>query len=254
LSILGDVPESLLDDIVNNKCIPIIGAGFSRNAELPRGFKMPLWNDLADEFARKMKGYPYVNALDSISAYSQDNGRSKTIEELRRLLHVGIAKPGKAHLTFANLPFDIIVTTNFDSLLEDAFNIQGKPIFPVLEEDSLSITNFGNPYGRNRVTVLLKIHGDLNHPNQLIMTEEDYDTFMIEKPLICTYLASLLIVRTPLFIGYSLEDPDFRGIWQVIGNRLKKLRRQAYAISLRKNKTEEDRFDRRGVKVITLGD
>lgn len=253
MSLLANVPDPLLDDIINNKCLPIIGAGFSRNATLPKGVVMPLWNDLADSFARKMKGYPYINAIDSISAFCQQHGRPKTIEVLRTLLQIGIAKPGPAHLAFANLPFDMVVTTNFDFLLEDAYNIQGKSIFPVLEEDSLSISNFGNTSGKNKVTVVIKIHGDLNHSKQLVMTEDDYDTFMIEKPLMCTFLASMLIVRTPLFIGYSLEDPDFRGIWQVIGNRLKKLRRQAYALSVGNKKIDVERFYRRGVVAIPLG-
>ena len=38
-----------------------------------------------------------------------------------------------------------------------------------------------------------------------------------------TYLANLLISRTALFIGYSLDDPDFRAIWQVVKDRLGRL-------------------------------
>jgi hypothetical protein len=44
------VPRPLLDDIVNNRSIPIIGAGFSRNAELPGKLKMPLWDDLGGKY------------------------------------------------------------------------------------------------------------------------------------------------------------------------------------------------------------
>jgi len=40
------LPKPLLDDIIKNRCIPIIGAGFSRNADLPSGLQMPLWHDI----------------------------------------------------------------------------------------------------------------------------------------------------------------------------------------------------------------
>jgi hypothetical protein len=50
---------------------------------------------------------------------------------------------------------------------------------------------------------LLKVHGDINFPDRIIFTEKDYDTFIARYPLFVTYLASLLITRTALFIGYS---------------------------------------------------
>ena len=42
--------------------------------------------------------------------------------------------------------------------------------------------------------------------------------------LLATYLANLLITRTAVLVGYSLDDPDFRQLWQVIGERLGKAR------------------------------
>jgi hypothetical protein len=84
------------------------------------------------------------------------------------------------------------------------------------------------------------------------VTEKDYDTFLEKYPLLATFLSNLLISNTPLFIGYSLDDPDFRHIWQIIDERLGKLRRTAYSISLEISKAEIRRFERRGVKVINL--
>jgi len=59
------------------------------------------------------------------------------------------------------------------------------------------------------------MHGDIRHPKRLVVTEPDYDDFLTNYPLIATYLSNLLITKTAVFIGYSLDDPDFRksGTW-----------------------------------------
>lgn len=101
---------------------------------------------------------------------------------------------------------------------------------------------------------VLKIHGDLNHPSRLVITEEDYDTFQEKYHLMYEHIANLLISKTPLLIGYSLEDPDLRQIWQILGARLGNLRRSAYAILVGVHSVDVERYERRGVKVISLPD
>lgn len=246
------LPQPLLDDIINNRCVPIIGAGFSRNADVPVGQEMPLWQDLGEYFAKQMN-YPFINPLDAISAYAHEFSRSKLIEELRGLLHIDTATPGLTHLAFAKLQFDTVITTNFDFLLEKSYESNKKPYYPLIFENQLSTMPL-NKYSRDlqNTTCILKMHGDLNHPDNLIVTEEDYDTFLTKFPLLNTHIANLLISQTPLLIGYSLEDPDLRSIWQLISSRLGNLRRNAYTIALGTQKHQITRFERRGIKVITL--
>ena len=43
---LSHVPKPLLDDLVQGRVLPIVGAGMSRNALVPDGMEMPLWDDL----------------------------------------------------------------------------------------------------------------------------------------------------------------------------------------------------------------
>jgi len=111
-------------------------------------------------------------------------------------------------------------------------------------EDQLSLPN------REPGVLLLKLHGDVHHPDRLVATEEDYDGFLQRFPLVATYLANLLITKTAVFVGYSLDDPDFRQVFQLICGRLGRLRRPAYAIRVGATPQEVARFDRRGVKVI----
>lgn len=246
--IIENVPQPLLNDIIAERCIPIVGAGFSLNAIPPPGKKMPLWDDLGKEIADLVPNYTYSTPIDAISAYCYEFSRPTLIEELMKLIYSDGARPGPAHNAFSKLPFNIVCTTNFDFLLEKAYELKHQSIYcrPIIEEGQLSIANSAPGVS------LIKLHGDIHHPNRLIVTEEDYDTFINRYPLLSTYLANLLITKTPLFIGYSLEDPDFRQIWQVIGNRLGQMRRPAYVLTVGIHSSDAARYERRGVKVVNL--
>jgi len=210
---------------------------------------MPLWAELSKSFADELEDYSPTGVLDAISAYEHEYGRARLIEQLVEMLHINRAQPGEAHKEFCSLPFDIVCTTNFDFLLEKQYDFErrdNRTVHPVVDEDQLSI-NVGATG-----TLLLKLHGDLRHPKRLVVTEADYDGFLTNYPLIATYLANQLITKTAVFVGYSLEDPDFRQIWHVVGNRLGKTRRMAYAILVNARPGDIARFERRGVKVVNL--
>jgi hypothetical protein len=239
----------LLDDLVNGRWLPVIGAGMSLNATVAPPAKMPLWADLGKHFAEELNDYSPTGVLDAISAYEHEFGRARLIERLAELLHLNKAQPGPAHKEFCSLPFDIVCTTNFDFLLEKQYALErqdNRTVHPVVDEDQLSI-NIGASG-----TLLVKLHGDLRHPKRLVVTEADYDGFLANYPLIATYLSNQLITKTAVFVGYSLDDPDFRQIWQVVSSRLGKTRRMAYAIRVNARPGDIARFERRGVKVVNL--
>ena len=248
---LHHFPKPLLDDLVAGQWLPVVGAGFSKNALLSNGQSMPLWNELGRKLAEEMQDYDYdkyVNPLDAVSAFDHEFGRPKLVEKLSELAYVREAQPGGAHKSFCSLPFDIVCTTNFDFLLELQYGLSSKPFTPLVHEDQLSINV------RQDSVAVLKLHGDLNHPRRLIVTEDDYDTFLDRYPVIGTFLANLLITRTAVLVGYSLEDPDFRQVWQVVGERLGKGRRSAYVLCVGARSADVTRFERRGVKVINLAE
>ncbi len=243
---LRHFPPPLLDDLVSNRWLPVVGAGLSRNAKTPTGTRMPLWDDLGRALARELPDYSYSTVLDAISAYAHEHGRAKLVERLAGLLMIDSAAPGDVHRAFCSIPFDLVCTTNFDLLVEQQYAATPRYCRPILDEDQLAI-----PTAPSGVT-LLKLHGDIHHPKRMIVTEDDYDGFLIRYPLLATYLANLLIGRTPVFLGYSLDDPDFRQVLAIVTERLGSLRRPAYRITVGATATEASRFARRGVKLINL--
>lgn len=243
---LNQFPEPFLRELVEGRWLPIVGAGLSLNAVLAPGKKMPLWDDLGRSIAREMRDYDYAGALDAISAYAHQFSRPKLVERFIELLFITSARPGAVHKAFCSINFPVVCTTNFDFLLEKQYDAGPRYCRPIIHEDQLSIPN------TEPGVLLLKLHGDVHHPERLIATEEDYDGFVQRQPLISTYLANLLITKTAVFIGYSLDDPDLRQIFQLIKDRLGKSRRLTYAIRVAASTQEVARFERRGVRVINL--
>lgn len=204
------------------------------------------WDGLGKKVAATLPEYQYTTAVEALSAYSHEFSRVKLVELLSSALLITTIQPAKPHEEFCRLPFERVVTTNFDFLLEQAYARISKYCIPLISEDQLAV-------GDSQAGVrLLKLHGDLHHPNRLVVTEEDYDAFLTSLPLLATHLSSLLIDHTALFIGYSLDDPDFRQIWQVVKERLGALRRPAYVLQVGAAAHTVARYERRGVKVINL--
>jgi len=246
-ALIDHIPPELLDDISNGECVPIVGAGFSMNAILPPDCKMPLWNDLGVEVATRLSKSFSGDAKSEISAYCRKCTKFELIRLLRKCLHIGKAKPGPAHDEFVRLPFVQVLTTNFDFLLERAYDNAGKPYLPIVDEDLMP---FGKTDGETRI---LKMHGDLHHPSLMVVTEDDYDQFSKKRESMFQEVAYLLSHHSVLFIGYSIEDPDFRQIWTLVKTYFKEFRRPAYALLVDPSEDQIEKYLMRGVtRVVSL--
>ncbi len=241
MSYLKLLPKSLLEDIVEGNCIPIIGAGFSLNVE---GKKPLNWNELGEKISIELDifNYVYDGPIDAISYYEEEFSRAKLIEKITELLNIHNIAPSGTHKAFAELKFKQIITTNFDCLLEKSYETNCN----VVTNESMLSTNFKG------TTSIYKLHGDLSDPNRMVLTEKDYDLFLNKNPILSTFIANLFITKTPLLIGYSFNDPDTRLIWRIIEERLGNMRRKAYVILPYANQSNIDRYTRRGVKAISL--
>lgn len=245
--LIDHVPAPLLENLVEGQWLPLVGAGFSRNAVVTSGDAPPDWNGLGKALAKQLSDFDAgFGALESVSAFEQEFGRNTLVEKLTKLIRAYDAKPGKAHRAFAELGFETIITTNFDFLLEQAYEIAGRPSVPLIGETQLAGIN-GSPGPK-----LFKLHGDVHHPDQLVLTETDYDLFLTRHPLLATAVTALFITHTPVLVGYSLDDPDTRQLMSLVKNRLGRLSRQIWSIQVGVSRQDVARFERRGVKVVNL--
>jgi hypothetical protein len=160
------------------------------------------------------------------------------------------ADPSKLLATLAGLPLKMIVTTNYDRLMEKALDTAGTPYLVVVQP----IEGFNTAAGRTRVAelakfdglILYKFHGEFgdNGPGatagdrspspRIILTEEDYIEFLSvlgKDGAVPNLITERLADNTLLFLGYSLEDWDFRTMHKILIDRLvKHSQRTSFAI------------------------
>ncbi|WP_157226008.1 SIR2 family NAD-dependent protein deacylase [Rhodococcus sp. AW25M09] len=245
--LIDHVPRHLLDELVEGSWLPIVGAGFSRNAIAQGGDPPVSWLELGAALRGDVDGADEASGtLEIISAFEQAFGRVALVDRTASLIRAYDSAPGAAHLAFARVGFTNVVTTNFDLLLERAYEQINKGCLPVVDETQLSTPN---RYAGPR---LIKFHGDINHPARMVITEEDYDQFLHSFPLLVTSVTAMLVERTGILVGYSLDDPDTRQILALIKRRLGPMYRPLWTVQIGCPAHVVSRFERRGVKVINL--
>jgi hypothetical protein len=242
---LKEIPKTLQEDFAENKVVPFVGAGFSKNAILSQNMSIPDWNELGNQITEYIPDYEFSNSIDALSIFESQFSRVRLIELMAKKLYINELKPGESHVSFCNLFFDTICTTNFDFLLESTLQITKRPYSIIVSEDRL-------PIDTHEKTKLIKLHGDFNHPEKMVVTEHDYDLYLENNKVLATYISNLFITKTLFLVGYSLEDTDIRALWQIINSRLGQLHRPAYALMVDASPIEISRFERRNVKVINL--
>lgn len=104
------------------------------------------------------------------------------------------------------LKTQIILTTNYDSFIEDSYNeISDYKIEKYIGQKGF----FRETYGYSEI---YKIHGCVDSPNDIIITERDYEKFNKNSVLISAKIISMLINSPIIFLGYSLTDTNVRRI------------------------------------------
>ena len=100
------------------------------------------------------------------------------------------------------LPIETYWTTNYDSLIEDGLREANRNPDVKIEYKQLSNTK------RDRDAIVYKMHGDVEHPADAVLTKDDYVKYDISYPFFRKVLQGDLISKTFLFIGFSFEDPN----------------------------------------------
>lgn len=241
-----NIPRPLLDDIKSGRCLPFIGAGFSLNCSASRDLEIPDWKELAKVLADEAGVDPNLSPPHIASLHERRFGRVQLIESIRRALHADDIEPGDAHRKFASLSFDTVYTTNFDLLLESAYQQLKKPFRSLVGELQMPF------HGGLSSTSIVKMHGDLGHEEHIIVTEEDLKRYLRNYPVIATHLSAMLITRTALYLGYSLSDPDFKHIREVLRSRLGKFERMAYIVQFNVSSRDTEKMLQLNLHPINL--
>ncbi|MDR6411386.1 SIR2 family protein [Paraburkholderia terricola] len=100
------------------------------------------------------------------------------------------------------LSLDGIVTTNWDTFLEDLF-----PRWKVYVGQEQLL--FSTPQS---IGEIYKIHGDIKTPRSLILTAEDYAGFNERNAYLAAKLITIFVEHPVIFMGYSATDDNILGL------------------------------------------
>ena len=198
----------------NNQLVIFVGAGVSANSGIPT------WGELIEKIAAKIEydRCSYCKCKKETcpeeecgfrNHYSQEEFlripeyfyQSVGPEEYYRFVKSALQSDNGSNAiddeVFRVYPHHVI-TTNYDSLLENSSEANTQK-YSVVYEDRGLLANASDQY-------IIKMHGDLEHSGTIVLRETDYTVYEQNHPLISTFIKALLVNHTFVFIGYSLND------------------------------------------------
>ncbi|RYM35730.1 hypothetical protein ERX46_01680 [Brumimicrobium glaciale] len=190
--------KDFLESIIENKAAIFAGAGLSVGA----GYVdwKGLLKDAAEEIGLDVKKEDDLISLAQFH-YNENGGRSKLNKKILKVFTDEV-EATENHGILSRLPIDTFWTTNYDSLIEDSLESYNKIVDVKHENGQLP-----NSTPKRDVTVY-KMHGDVKHAHDAIITRDDYEKYFRTHDPFVTTLKGDLTTKTFLFIGFSFSDPN----------------------------------------------
>lgn len=184
----------------------MIGAGFSRNATLPSptSRKPPLWSDFMHAMSEKL--YPnrpptHCNPLRLAEEYRAAYGTAALEGFIRNLIPDEQWEPGALHKRLIDLPWNDILTTNWDTLLEKSASNSLLRNYEIVRTPA--------DIARTRSPRIVKLHGSLPSHSPFIFSEEDYRTYPVKFSPFVNLVRQVILENDLCLIGFSGDDPNF---------------------------------------------
>lgn len=203
----------LVDAVRFGRIAPFVGAGFSKAC----GY--PMWGEALRKIAQKLNGtdvqdieplmeqYDYLQAAQVLHDAAAEQVQHFIKTEFRQ--RGAILGPVRLLPELAN---GCIVTTNFDTVIEDLFRDQGQVL-----DGYMHGTQAGNNFVQRLLRgerCILKLHGDAGQANTHVFTRAQYqaayggagvEPFAFQNQL-PRALRQIFITHSLLFLGCSLEQ------------------------------------------------
>lgn len=277
--------------IADGRVIPFFGAGVNLCSRPPKtewkhGKYLPSGGELAAYLAKEF-GYPENESQDLVRVSEYVTvmiGSGPLYEELHTLFDADY-QPTPLHRFFAALPkvlrekgsrhpYQLIVTTNYDDLMERAYQDAGEPfdlVYYVAEGGERGKFLHRSPGGEARMIdkpneyavlnldqrpVILKIHGAVDRAtgerDSYVITEDHYIDYLTRtdlSSLVPVTVAAKLRRSHFLFLGYSLSDWNLRVILHRIWGA-QKLSWKSWAIQLNPHPIDQEFWRDRDVDIL----
>lgn len=225
-----------------------VGAGVSAVSEYPK------WSELVMEMA-EIIGYP-------VMLKDEDNNKCLSSEEFLKIPQMLYNMNEEEYMRIIRERLDVkketndihtmimrvkpnhIITTNYDTLLEDAAQNAGMAYSVINVDDRVATAPTRN--------YILKVHGDFER-NNIVLREDNYLNYENDFVLLDNLMKSIISTHLVIFIGYGLGDYNIK----LIMNWVKNAQREGFInpvfIHSGKHKltdNELDYYNNKGLSVI----
>ena len=208
-----DWPDSLVMDVARRRAIIFLGAGVSKNSvsEVDSTKRPPSWEEflkIAIEVCPKPKRH--IQSLVKQQQYLVACGvlKNKLDEKWSELIHSEFVEPkfqtAEIHRDIFKLDSRLILTQNMDKIYDTYAAIESGGTIYIKDYSKADI---GLVVRGDRRSVL-KAHGSVDTPSEMIFTAEEYATAKYQHGRFFLLLDALSVTHTFLFIGCGLNDPD----------------------------------------------
>lgn len=222
--------RQLLFTIRHKQCTPFLGAGACAGV-------LPLGRDIAREWAKEYD-YPFQDDenLARVAQFVAIEGGANTpkymiVEKFQGKGPPDFNNPNEPHRVVADLRLPVYITTNYDDFMVKALE-RDFPKRRVLREvckwylanrrqKQKTVNLDPNP----EEPVVFHLHGTLDDVNSMVLTEDDYLNFLVstselEGKLIPARIQDAFTSTSLLFMGYSLEDINFKVLFRKLASFL----------------------------------
>src|SRR5437588_5043393 len=189
------------DRILRHQCVLFLGSAIHvppppelTQYSYPKEKAPPIGSQLSKYLAEKSE-YPAQDwwNLQRVAQHfeSKTKSRFRLVEEIKNAVHVG-REPSPTLRMPADLDVHIVTTTNYDHLYEQALDLKAeeeKSTGQTVTHYQVSVYSPNNttksktvdclPNPDPKLPYVLKIHGDIDRPESIVLTDEDYIQFVL---------------------------------------------------------------------------
>jgi SIR2-like domain/NACHT domain len=248
---MNDKLPELKADLRAGNCLLFVGAG----ASIAAGMKS--WDAVTAEMKAAILGVAESKFL-SERQYLDGATSLEIAERFRVVMGVeryasfvsehfenAASKPSVLHLWSVRASPQLIVTTNFDQLLEAAYlMVHGRLPRVVVTYPELASANLTDQ------PIILKLHGCVTRPETLVLCESDYHRLQLGDAGVLSFLRERQALGRALFLGYSMRDPDFRLLRYAVLHASVGFSKTDYAIVIEPYEAEVDYWRSRGIELL----
>lgn len=197
-----------------------VGAGVSKAANYPT------WAELLAEIGDELG--VASNDTQDLAALAQwhitkTGSANRVLDVIKREIGKDLPVPPSVEV-LARLPVRHIWTTNYDRLVERAFDAIRRPIDVVSGAGDLP----ARP--KPGAARLYKMHGSIDRLDDIVISTEHYELYRSKRGAFLPLLQAHMTSKSVLFIGLSLTDPNIRHVLSLVRESFADLKPEHFAI------------------------